>query len=52
MYITEREHAERYELTKEDIEKIQSIIKENSEYAKITKDGYELRFDFPIFLSK
>ena len=52
MYITERGHTERYELTDNDIKKIQSIIKADSEYAKITKGGYELRFDFPIFLSK
>lgn len=52
MYLTENDHIERYCLSKDDVKKIQEIIKVSGKYAQITKTGYKLRFDFPIFLAR
>lgn len=52
MILTEKDHVERYELTSGDIETIRKILGENGKNIQITKDGYILKFEFPIFLAK
>jgi len=54
MYLTEQDHIQRYELTYWEVKGIQDLIKKNrkSQYALVTSNGYKLRFEFPIFLSK
>ncbi|MDD4983367.1 MAG: class I SAM-dependent methyltransferase [Candidatus ainarchaeum sp.] len=55
MKLTEKEHIERYDFTKIEIEKIQKIIlksKVQPKNIKITKTGYLLDFIFPIYLAK
>lgn len=67
LVLTEKDHVKRYNITKEEIKKIQKIISkaqtlkvraqkgqtriEDSKKVKITKTGYELEFIFPIYLS-
>ncbi len=52
LIITEKEHVERYNIGSKDIFKIQETIGKNSRYARVTRNGYILRFKFPIFLAK
>jgi len=52
MHITEQEHIERYALAVEDILKIQAILKVDGDNVKLTENGYELMFEFPIFIAK
>jgi len=52
MHITEKEHIERYGLSTDEVHQIQTILKENGRNIKLTKHGYELVFEFPIFLAK
>ncbi len=54
MNLTEEDHIQRYELTDQEIKIIQNMIKEKglSEYATVSDDGYNLKFEFPIFLTR
>lgn len=52
MILTEQEHVERYRLDENDIKYAQDILgKSNGSNIKITDHGYNLRFEFPIFVS-
>jgi hypothetical protein len=56
MKLTEKEHIERYKITKKEVIKIQNLI--NSLKPKqrpnidITTKGYKMNFNFPIYLTK
>ena len=52
MRITEKDHRGRYGLTSKEIKKIQERIGNSPSHARITKEGYMLTFEFPIFISK
>jgi ubiquinone/menaquinone biosynthesis C-methylase UbiE len=53
MILTEQEHIERYRLDENDIKHAQDILgKSNGCNIKVTDRGYNLRFEFPIFVSK
>ncbi len=52
MTITEKDHQKRYEINQKEIKLIQEIIKNSKNSAKTTKEGYILKFEFPIFISK
>ncbi len=55
MVITEKEHCERYGISKKQISKIQKIIEKipakKRPNIKITKTGYSMKFVFPIYLA-
>jgi hypothetical protein len=52
MILTEQEHIERYRLDENDIKRAQDILeKSNGSNIKVTDRGYNLRFEFPIFVS-
>ncbi|QQR82829.1 class I SAM-dependent methyltransferase [Candidatus Campbellbacteria bacterium] len=52
LHISEKEHIERYGVSREDIKKIQGCLKKCNLYCGVTESGYVMNFDFPIFLSK
>ena len=52
MNLTEQDHVERYGLVIEDIKSIQTMLKDSKSNIQITKDGYNLKFEFPIFLAR
>lgn len=52
MLLSDKDHIKRYRLNKNDIENIKTILKKAKLYAAVTKNGYKLKFEFPIFLSK
>lgn len=49
MVLTEKDHIERYGVTKKEIEKIQEMIPKRARSMCVTKRGYKLTFQFPIF---
>jgi SAM-dependent methyltransferase len=51
MILTEKEHRDRYGITKTEIAKIQQMIPERASSMQITTTGYRLTFQFPIFLA-
>ena len=51
LILTDQEHVERYNISQEDILKIRDLIGVGSYNMRITESGYELRFEFPIFLA-
>ena len=51
MLITEQEHVARYEITSEEIGEIRSILKMDGHSYRLTEQGYELTFEFPIFIA-
>ncbi len=50
--LTEQDHIKRYGLTGDDIGLGQEILKDCKNSARVTKKGYNLKFEFPIFLAK
>ena len=52
MNLTEQDHIKRYEFSDDDVKTIQGLIKGGMKSARVTKTGYNLRFEFPIFLSR
>lgn len=52
MHLTEQDHIKRYDLKSKEIKTIQKIIETGKHSAKVTKSGYTLKFQFPIFVSK
>ena len=52
LVVTNKEHAERYGLSEEDVKNIQKMIGLGIGNQKVSKEGYALEFDFPIFLAK
>lgn len=52
MVLTEQDHIARYKINRADIELIRLILTKARHSASVTKNGYKLRFEFPIFLSK
>ena len=53
LLLTENDHIERYNLNKKDIENAQKIIKSRkTKTIFATKNGYNIKFIFPIYLSK
>jgi hypothetical protein len=52
MVLTEKDHIERYNLGHKDIGAIKNKLKNVKNVAKITNEGYSIRFEFPIFLAK
>jgi hypothetical protein len=51
MNLTEQEHIERYELTSEEVARIQTILGGKGNNFEVTEQGYRMRFEFPIFLA-
>ena len=51
MRISEKDHSERYDLTPADIRELQNILSKTTANGRVTKEGYELEFEFPIFVS-
>ncbi len=52
MKITEQDHIKRYQIGSDDIKAIQEILKFAKSSGFVTETGYELDFEFPIFISK
>ena len=52
MYLTEKDHIKRYGLNPDDVAVIQGILKGAVQNAQVTKDGYSMKFEFPIFLAR
>lgn len=52
MFLSDKDHIERYKLNQHDVDIVKSILKKAKHYASVTKHGYNLEFKFPIFLSK
>lgn len=52
MEISEKDHKDRYNLNTQEIKLIQKILAKNSDSISLSKNGYKLRFEFPIFISK
>lgn len=50
MEIAEHDHVGRYNLDKGEIKLIQKILERDSNNIKLSKNGYRLRFEFPIYL--
>lgn len=51
MILTQKDHIERYGITKKEIEKIQAMILKKARSMCVTKEGYRLVFQFPIFIA-
>ena len=51
LVLSEKDHIKRYKLKDSDIRSIKRILSKATQYASVTKDGYQLKFDFPIFLT-
>jgi len=51
LVITEEDHIARYHIVDKDIVNIRTILQNRGTHSIITKRGYELYFDFPIFIT-
>ncbi|MFA5124794.1 MAG: class I SAM-dependent methyltransferase [Patescibacteria group bacterium] len=52
MLLSDKDHIDRYKLDNSDIKRMQTILSKDRKAASVTKNGYRLKFEFPIFLSK
>lgn len=50
--ITEQDHMQRYDLTKDDVSLIQKSLREAGYDALVTNSGYTLTFEFPIYIAE
>jgi hypothetical protein len=51
MMITDQDHIVRYGISGSDVKMIQSIVKNAEPFAEVTERGYNLEFEFPIFIN-
>jgi hypothetical protein len=55
LVVTEKEHQERYKISKKEITRVRSLIKKTPARKRpniqLTRKGYRLRFEFPIYLA-
>jgi SAM-dependent methyltransferase len=52
MKISEQDHIQRYGINRNEIQLIQKLLKDAPDNAEVTKNGYYMKFEFSIFISR